>query len=229
MTTDKVYRNNNQGKKFIETDPLGGKDPYSASKVAVENVASAWQHVSSLHGGPKILTVRAGNVIGGGDFAENRLIPDLVRSILIEKKDVTLRNPESTRPWQHVLDSLVGYILALESSLLGNPESTFNFAPDGRNLSVKEVAESFIKLSGEKLNLKLLNTKTNKEALTLNLNATKAKLILNWECNWTQREAINQSFSWWANVLNQKMLPIEACMLEINALIQNLKSQDWSK
>jgi CDP-glucose 4,6-dehydratase len=79
VTTDKVYRNDNIGRRFIETDSLGGKDPYSASKVAVEEVVSAWQNIHNLAGGPRLVSLRAGNVIGGGDFAEIRLLPDIVR------------------------------------------------------------------------------------------------------------------------------------------------------
>jgi len=226
VTTDKVYRNDNSGRKFIETDPLEGKDPYSASKVATEAVVSAWQQISKAQGGPRVISVRAGNVIGGGDFANNRIIPDLVRSIMIEKKDVVIRNPESTRPWQHVLDPLAGYILALEATLHGNLENSYNFAPDGENLSVKEVAEKFISLSGQKLNLEINNPKDVMEAASLNLDATKAKKELNWKSFWSQPESIDQSFGWWFKVLNQKIPALEACNEEINLLIQNSKLRD---
>jgi CDP-glucose 4,6-dehydratase len=157
VTTDKVYRNDNSGRKFIETDPLEGKDPYSASKVATEAVVSAWQQISKAQGGPRVISVRAGNVIGGGDFANNRIIPDLVRSIMIEKKDVVIRNPESTRPWQHVLDSLAGYILALEATLLGNLEnldkllldqsSLATLQPDILNTDIKSILNSVLDLN----------------------------------------------------------------------------------
>ena len=226
VTTDKVYRNDNSGRKFVETDPLEGKDPYSASKVATEAVASAWQQISRAQGGPRVISVRAGNVIGGGDFANNRIIPDLVRSIMIEKKDVVIRNPESTRPWQHVLDPLTGYILALEATLLGNLENSYNFAPDGENLSVKEVAEKFINLSGQKLNLKIDNPKKTLEALSLNLDATKAKKELNWKSFWTQSESIDQSIKWWLKTLNLQVSSFEACAEEIDMFLENSKLND---
>jgi len=226
VTTDKVYRNDNSGRKFVETDPLEGKDPYSASKVATEAVVSAWQQISKTQGGPRVISVRAGNVIGGGDFADNRIIPDLVRSILINKEDVVIRNPESTRPWQHVLDPLTGYILALEATLLGNLENSYNFAPDGENLSVKAVAEKFINLSGKKLNLKIDNPKEVLESLSLNLDATKAKKELKWNSFWSQPDSVDHSFEWWAKVLNQKISALEACNEEINLLIQNSKLRD---
>jgi len=107
ITTDKVYRNNNSGRRFVESDPLEGKDPYSASKVAAEAVCGAWQQMSKIAGGPKVLVARAGNVIGGGDFAKDRLIPDAIRA-LISEQNLLVRSPEATRPWQHVLDPLIG-------------------------------------------------------------------------------------------------------------------------
>jgi CDP-glucose 4,6-dehydratase len=118
VTSDKVYRNDNSGKYFVETDPLEGKDPYSASKVGTEAVITAWQQIQKINGGPKVVSVRAGNVIGGGDFAPYRLIPDLVRGYLNESM-VQIRNPKSTRPWQHVFDTTSGYILTLEKMLQG--------------------------------------------------------------------------------------------------------------
>ncbi len=226
VTTDKVYKNDNSGRKFIETDPLEGKDPYSASKVGTEAVVAAWQQISKTQGGPKVVSVRAGNVIGGGDFAENRIVPDLVRSILMKKQDVEIRNPESTRPWQHVLDPLTGYILALEATLNGRSEKSYNFAPDGENLSVKEVAESFISLSGQKVKLIAQNPIKPLEALTLNLDATKAKKELMWKCFWSQSESIRQSFEWWNKVINLKISPVTACNDEISYLMQNLSLRD---
>jgi CDP-glucose 4,6-dehydratase len=223
VTTDKVYRNDDTNRKFIETDPLGGKDPYSASKVATEAVVSAWQQISKVQSGPRIVSVRAGNVIGGGDSAENRLIPDLVRSILINKEDAVIRNPENTRPWQHVLDPLAGYLLALEAALLGSTESSYNFAPDGENLSVREVTEKFISLAGLRLDIKVVDSIRPLEAFTLNLDASKAKKELNWESFWTQRESIDRSFEWWQKVLNQRVSPLQACKEEVNLFMQGSK------
>ena len=226
VTTDKVYRNDNSGRKFIETDPLGGKDPYSASKVGAEAVVAAWQQISHLQNGPKVISARAGNVIGGGDFSKDRIIPDLVRSILIGREDVVIRNPENTRPWQHVLDPLVGYLLAIEACISGNIQTSFNFAPDGENLTVKEVSQNFINLSGQKQNIKILNSTKNVEAFSLNLDATKAKRELNWKCHWSQLEAVHQSFIWWNKVLNQNVSAFEACTAEIDLLFQKMSPID---
>jgi CDP-glucose 4,6-dehydratase len=143
VTTDKVYRNDNSGRAFVETDPLEGKDPYSASKVGAEAVVSAYQQVSKVDGGPSVVSVRAGNVIGGGDYAVNRLLPDLIRGYL-NSKIVQIRNPESTRPWQHVLDPLLGYLLALESAITVKTFDSFNFGPDeSEQINVNEVINVF--------------------------------------------------------------------------------------
>jgi CDP-glucose 4,6-dehydratase len=100
-TTDKVYKNFEDGRKYVETDALEGLDPYSASKVGTESVVAAWQQIAQVSGGPKVISVRAGNVIGGGDFAANRIIPDLIRGVMTNEP-VEIRNPDSTRPGQHV-------------------------------------------------------------------------------------------------------------------------------
>jgi len=222
VTSDKVYRNDNLGRRYVETDPLEGEDPYSASKVATEAAVKAWQKISEEFEGPKIVSVRAGNVIGGGDFAENRLIPDLVKSVLIKKENFVIRNPASTRPWQHVLDPLSGYILALESSLLGKSEPSYNFAPKEQSLSVREVAESFIKLSGSKVNLIIEHSGKNLEASTLNLDVTKSNKELNWDSFWNQTDAVAQSYSWWSKVLNQQDPILRVCNEEIELLISHI-------
>jgi CDP-glucose 4,6-dehydratase len=131
-TTDKVYRNDNLGKPFTETDPLSGKDPYSASKVGSEAAIAAWQNISNLSDGPKVVSVRAGNVIGGGDWAENRIMPDLVRGFT-SNQPIQIRNPDSTRPWQHVLDPLYGYLLTLQSLLEDVTIDSINFGPSEKS------------------------------------------------------------------------------------------------
>jgi CDP-glucose 4,6-dehydratase len=134
---DKVYRNDNSDGKFIETDPLKDKDPYSASKVWAEAVVAAWQQNSKAQGGTRTISVHAGNDIGG-DFVENRITPELDRSILISKKDVILRNPESTRPCQHVLHPITVYVLASTVTLQRKSEKSNNSASYGKNSSVKK-------------------------------------------------------------------------------------------
>ncbi|MGZ3653112.1 MAG: CDP-glucose 4,6-dehydratase [Bdellovibrionota bacterium] len=132
VTTDKVYENAELGKPFREHDPLGGHDPYSASKAGAEIVFSSYARSFLVHSQLKAASARAGNVIGGGDWAKDRLVPDCVRAWLKGEK-VTVRNPVSVRPWQHVLEPLAGY-LQLGQRLLEKPEGVageaFNFGPD---------------------------------------------------------------------------------------------------
>jgi CDP-glucose 4,6-dehydratase len=225
VTTDKVYKNDNSNRAFIESDPLEGHDPYSASKVGTESVVKAWQKISEVSGGPKVFSGRAGNVIGGGDYARNRLIPDLVRSILIKKEDVVLRNSESTRPWQHVLDPLAGYIAALDLSLKGKSEFSYNFGPSGKSLPVATVADRFMQLSKSNLEIRIEKSVRIQEARSLNLDTSKSEEILNWNCNWDQIRSIDLSFNWWVKVLNQEMSPKEACLEDIQKFLQESESK----
>jgi CDP-glucose 4,6-dehydratase len=225
VTTDKVYRNNDSNRAFIESDPLEGNDPYSASKVGTESVVKAWQKISEVSGGPKVFSVRAGNVIGGGDYAKNRLFPDLVRSILIKKEDVVLRNAGSTRPWQHVLDPLVGYITALDLSLKGKSEISYNFGPSEKSLPVATVAARFIKLSKSNLEIRIKKSEGTQEATNLNLNIKKSREVLNWNCQWDQICSIDLSFNWWDKVLNQEVSPKEACLEDIRKFLQESESK----
>ena len=226
VTTDKVYRNDNSGRAFVEADPLAGKDPYSASKVATESVVAAWQQMAKVSGGPKIISVRAGNVIGGGDWADNRLIPDLVRS-LVKKEKVFLRNPESTRPWQHVLDPLLGYLMSLEYLLdVGNIErvESFNFGPDSTSLAVKHVAEIAMRSwpYGVKIEEWANCSSQRIEADSLSLNSLKARNLLKWSPIWTQEEAVIATFRWWHEILNLGFTPIKSCNEEIEQALTGL-------
>jgi CDP-glucose 4,6-dehydratase len=125
VTTDKVYRNKADGRRFREDDPLGGHDPYSASKAACELAVASWRGSFAM---PPMATARAGNVMGGGDFAPTRLVPDLARARGGEP--LVLRHPQATRPWQHVLDVLRGYLLLAEALAAGTAPDALNFGPD---------------------------------------------------------------------------------------------------
>lgn len=223
VTTDKVYRNDNSGHAFIESDPLGGKDPYSASKVGAESVVAAWQQVKKQSQGPEVIAVRAGNVIGGGDWAPDRLIPDLLRAFITESK-IILRNPESTRPWQHVLDPLVGYLMAIEKILEGEAIEALNFGPDSKSLSVNKIAEISSRIwplqSGIDTSQKDLDKPL--ESLSLELNSSLARKILNWSPIWSQEEAVISTFNWWNDVLNNGVKPEIACRKEIDFMLKSL-------
>jgi CDP-glucose 4,6-dehydratase len=232
VTTDKVYRNDNAGQAFVESDPLEGKDPYSASKVGTESVVAAWQQIAKTSGGPKVTAVRAGNVIGGGDFAHNRLVPDLVRAIISGKK-VKIRQPESTRPWQHVIDSLIGYIKVLEYSLDNREIHAFNFAPNDQSLQVQEIVKLFSNVlkSHKKIevefirNLKSKNTKSL-EASNLCLNSELSRQVLHWEPVYSQIEAIEETAFWWVKILVDKENPVEISRLQIEKSLSVLQERE---
>lgn len=143
VTTDKVYRNDDQGRAFVEDDALGGKDPYSASKAAAELVVYSYGASFFEPDGVPVATARAGNVIGGGDWSADRILPDVWRAAKAQVP-LVLRMPQAVRPWQHVVEPLVGYLLYAQH-LVGDPAATprtLNFGPSTLgNLSVAEVAE----------------------------------------------------------------------------------------
>ena len=137
-TTDKVYRNSDDGRAFVETDPLGGHDPYSASKAACEMVVDGWRSRLAEQG-CAVATARAGNVIGGGDWAEDRLIPDAIKA-WSSGQVLQVRRPDATRPWQHVLEPLRGYLILAERLASGqNTAPAFNFGPHSESAPVREV------------------------------------------------------------------------------------------
>jgi CDP-glucose 4,6-dehydratase len=197
VTTDKVYKNDNRVHKFIETDPIMGNDPYSASKASTENVVAAWRSMPRTESNLIISSLRAGNVIGGGDLSANRLLPDLIRTLSLGKQPV-IRNPEAVRPWQHVLDPLIGYLLALDFSIESNQDNDFNFGPNDVALNVGTVAEIACEAWGEG-RTPLVHRVPNAlyEAGNLDLSSQKARAILKWEPIWTQRDAIERTVKWW--------------------------------
>ena len=205
VTTDKVYLNDNSGLPFSENSPLGGKDPYSASKAATEQVVNAWRSIMSSTGGPSVISMRAGNVIGGGDFARDRLLPDLIRGIL-NNETVTVRNSHSTRPWQHVLDPLYGYILFIEAVLNSDKCKTMNFGPVSKSMSVMQVVE-IVKKANNQLKVEFKDQQaTQYESVLLQLSSDRAKDKLGWESRITQIEAIKSTVAWWQVVSNAQKL-----------------------
>jgi CDP-glucose 4,6-dehydratase len=222
VTTDKVYKNIETDYAYIETDALeGSSDPYSASKVGAEAAISAWRKIASISGGPRIATLRSGNVVGGGDFSEHRIIPDLVRSY-ISKVPVQIRNPRSTRPWMHVLDSLVGYLLALQKVSEKQSHEIFNFAPREKSLSVKEVLEIALEEWPGMFSTNFLIAGAQKdEAEFLNLNPDKAMKELNWEMAWDQKSAVQSSIHWWKMIYQRQSDPKQLCLQEIEKVLIN--------
>ena len=202
ITTDKVY-DIKKNKIFKENDLLGGKDPYSVSKVCCELLyKSYYDCFFNIKGFYKnVATVRAGNVIGGGDYSEDRIIPDIYRS-LKEKKTLVLRNPNSVRPWQHVLEPLSGYIILAENlfnSKYKKISQNWNFGPNISSCkSVKYVATKFSKPLGIKIFIKKADKSKKKKFETdfLRLSNNKAKKILNWHPKWHLDKAIAKIIEW---------------------------------
>jgi len=200
ITSDKCYENVEWVWGYRENDQLGGHDPYSASKGAAEIVFSAY--LRSFYNSRKSLgaaSARAGNVIGGGDWADNRIIPDCIRSI--EKNlPIKLRNPNATRPWQHVLEPISGYI-KLGLALCKHPKKysgSWNFGPSTKEvLTVEEVAREIISNIG-KGSIQIENVDGNQhEANLLQLNCDKARQILEWHPRWSSRKTISSTAEWY--------------------------------
>jgi CDP-glucose 4,6-dehydratase len=207
VTTDKVYCNNNQKKFYKENDVLGGLDPYSNSKSCAELVVNSYKHSFLKKKNIFIGTARAGNVIGGGDFSADRILPDYFRS-LFKTKNLILRSPNSTRPWQHVLDPLYGYLLLLMKLYKKKITSdSFNFGPNkSSNRSVNDV----INLVNKDFNNSVKVIKKNNslknyyESKILMLNSDKSKKILNWQSKYNLEQSIKLTSFWFKELLAKK-------------------------
>ena len=198
VTTDKVYLNNGEGYSFREGDPLGGDDPYSSSKACADIATKAYYQSFLKERGVGVSSVRAGNVIGGGDTSENRLIPDIVKCINT-KSTLTLRNPDATRPWQHVLDPLFGYLLLAEKMYTDSSKYSFsmNFGPSVSDvLSVKEVVKIFAEAYGVEL-VYQYRPGLYHEAANLSLDCTLAYSCMSWKPIWNANEALNRTAEWY--------------------------------
>lgn len=207
VTSDKCYENVEWIWGYRENDALGGRDPYSASKAAAEIVFSAYSR-SFFVKNPVIgaASVRAGNVIGGGDWADDRIVPDCIRSIQIGEP-IKLRNPNATRPWQHVLEPISGYIM-LGARLYNEPtkySGNWNFGPDSREArTVLDVADSIVKSFG-KGTIEIVNsTNDEHEANLLQLNCDKANLELDWQPRWCVEKTLSATAEWYRSILNGK-------------------------
>jgi CDP-glucose 4,6-dehydratase len=196
-TTDKVYENLGGQKSFNEADVLGGKDPYSASKAASEIIVASLASSNNPNDVP-VTTVRAGNVIGGGDWGEDRLVPDLVRALQSDKP-LLIRNPSATRPWQHILDCLYGYILVAQAHLEREPDfpKSVNFGPDN-SLSVIDLVKLFEDAFHKKVVQTLTPTKIP-ESPWLSLDASLARNLLGWNPLFSQLNAVSQTATWYLN------------------------------
>jgi CDP-glucose 4,6-dehydratase len=201
ITTDKVYRNVNQEKGYVESDPLGGEDPYSASKAMADILTQSW--VASFDG-PPTAVVRAGNVIGGGDVSPDRLLPDLINAYENNRVPV-LRYPNSVRPWQHVLDCLNGYLAVSEALMVNVVIGEINIGPGKESfVTVGDVASQVANLYGVKTTWNIETSEQVHEAGLLSLDASKAQKLLNWEEKLKFSESIEWTVHWHQNLKQGK-------------------------
>ena len=222
ITSDKVYDISNN-KIFKETDKLGGTDPYSASKVCCEYIFSSY--INSFfkeNFKQRLATVRAGNVIGGGDYSEDRLIPDIYASAKKTKK-IILRNPQSVRPWQHVLEPLSGYLILaqyLYNNKLREQIQNWNFGPNLSSCkSVRYVAERFAKALNLKIKIfKSKNKIFKSETNLLRLSNLKSRKYLNWRPKWKLNKSIDKIIDWNREKQNKK--PINICEKQIKEFLK---------
>ena len=200
ITTDKCYENDERSEGYKEDDPMGGYDPYSSSKGCAELVASAYRRSFLQDQGIGLASVRAGNVIGGGDWADDRLIPDILRSF--EKNEpVVIRNPKATRPWQHVLEPVAGYMI-LAQKLFENKtgvDEAWNFGPDDNSCQpVRKVVEIMANQLGLTIELPTRNSvDAPHETHLLKLNSAKARSRLGWHPVLSLEEALDQTCNWY--------------------------------
>jgi len=224
ITTDKVYRNNEWLWPYRENDQLGGNDPYSASKAAAEMVIQSYAASYPFNDGqgPAIATARGGNIIGGGDWSEDRLIPDFVRAV-VGGKALTLRYPDATRPWQHVLALVHGYLMILAGLASAQPDHfarAWNLGPqDPKQSSVRDVLE----LMSECWTRPELNFMDNPlpEAQALALDSSLARNILNWTSVWNTERVIRETAAWYRDYVASPASARSITLAQINAWRQN--------
>ncbi len=222
ITSDKCYRNNEWVWGYRENDELGGPDPYSASKAAAELIFSAYG-TSFFESRPNFgyASVRAGNVIGGGDWSDNRVVPDCIRAVQ-QNEPIVLRKPEATRPWQHVLEPLSGY-LTLAAKLSEDPKlysGAWNFGPgSGTSRTVLEVAEHVVSQWGSGT----IEVQTPEHALheagLLALNCDKARQMLGWSARWDFERTMFETVDWY-KALSQSESAAEVSSMQIKRYME---------
>jgi CDP-glucose 4,6-dehydratase len=226
VTTDKCYENQEWVWGYRETDRLGGYDPYSASKAGSELVAASYRRAFfRTDGAPLLATARAGNVIGGGDWSEDRLIPDLVRS-MTSNQSLGIRSPNATRPWQHVLESLSGYLLLGQKLIEGNKnfEGAWNFGPE-RNGN-RTVADVLNKLQTHWPEMQWHQTMAPKphEANLLYLDSAKAHDQLGWRPVWSLDTTLEKTADWYRNFQNSQKTISTQQLAQYIKLAQNAQA-----
>ena len=245
VTTDKVYENHESGRAYEETDPLGGHDPYSSSKAMAEIATSAYRDSYFQNGPVRLASARAGNVIGGGDWAEDRIVPDAMRA-LNEGRKIAVRNPAAVRPWQHVLEPLSGYLLLAariagsrvkDESSSSSPASgaststaklqlaplcdAFNFGPSpDSNRTVEDLVTEILK-NRQGSWADASDPRALHEATLLNLSIEKADRLLEWKPRWNFEETIKRTVDWYDLVRRRVLAPLEITRQQIAEYVGN--------
>jgi CDP-glucose 4,6-dehydratase len=225
ITTDKCYENDERSEGYKESDPMGGYDPYSSSKGCAELVGSAYRRSFLQNQGIGLASVRAGNVIGGGDWADDRLIPDILRSF--EKNNpVIIRNPKATRPWQHVLEPLAGYLILAQKLYKDQKEYAegWNFGPNDND--VKSVDWILNKMIGKWPNSswKLDSSSNPHEANFLQLDISKAESKLGWKPVWELSYTLEKIIDWHQAWLNKEDMQA-VCLSEIKVYMIDMSNE----
>jgi CDP-glucose 4,6-dehydratase len=220
ITTDKVYKNLEKDYRYIESDELGGGDPYSASKAAAELIIESYRFSlkSSKTRGPIIAVARGGNIIGGGDWSEDRLVPDYIRA-LESKSPLEIRFPQATRPWQHVLSLVDGYLTMLAGMVGPEAEKfdrAFNLGPiEPESISVSELLSLLShKLPGVRIQEKVSEYH---EAGKLGLDSSLAAKTFGWSPNWDTSTAIAKTADWYKDFLDHKKSAYQLCVDQIDS------------
>lgn len=235
VTSDKCYENREWVWGYRESDPMGGYDPYSASKGCAELVAAAYRQ-SYFHPeafGTKhqtlVASCRAGNVVGGGDWAEDRLIPDMMRAI-VRGEAVQIRNPNATRPWQHVLEPLSGYLLVGQRLTEGRTgvSGAWNFGPEDEGaIKVRDIAER-IKEFWPRMDIRLGGENGPHEAGLLKLDISKSRQLLNWRPVWTAKKCLEHTVNWYRAYYEKGRIDTKANINEYKADASRA-SATWSR
>jgi CDP-glucose 4,6-dehydratase len=227
ITSDKCYENKEWERGYVETDSMGGFDPYSASKGCAELVTSSWRRSFMEKEGILLASARAGNVIGGGDWASDRLMPDIFKSANKMEK-VKIRNPFSTRPWQHVLEPLGAYLLLGQKLLEGKTEFAegWNFGPDDEDSKTVETVLKETKIHWNAIGFEIEKVENQPhEAGLLKLNIEKSKQILGWKPIWHFSKTIEITALWYKDFYTKEIDVYQRSLADLNNYIDAYKKQ----
>ena len=211
ITTDKVYRIDGRTTPYSENDSLGYTDPYGTSKALADLMTQTWMNEFPE---VPVSIARAGNVIGGGDFSQNRLIPDIYRAIK-NNEAIDLRHPEYIRPWQYVLDCLAGYLMQIESSIKNKKSSILNFGPSENDFKEVNYIVNYFKESFPQLNIKVKETQSFKETEILKLDSNLAMKSLSWKNKFNIQATLEITSNWYRKYLENENMQ-KLCEIELD-------------